>query len=408
MITMWLFVTTTHQSSYTDLLRHPLPVLVRHPLPVLVRHPLPILVRHPLPILSTPIKNFVYIKTHKCASDTLSAVFRRYGYERRLSFVLPVEGSDQLGWPQPLDEGMFRPSKTGGYNILCEHTILTLPLMTDIMPNDTMFVTSLREPMERLKSAFSYFNLPKVVAITGPDTFTEYLRNLDKYDDVYKSKGNKPRRAYCIPDGLSMTKNSMAFDLGFPTGFPGGTIDQTKNVTFIDEWVEMLDKKVDIALIVEYFQESTVLMRRTFGWNIKDILYMRRNTTPVRHALGPVDPQLVRKYKAWSRVDYKLHDHFNRTLWRKIADEGDDFWNELEYFKRALNETNTFCQRTGYDRTTTTLHFAATDWSASFNVSMDDCETINSRLLPDLRRQYDAIHVKVKHRRRTGVRCSDL
>ena len=210
MITMWLFVTTTHQSSYTVLLRHPLPVLVRHP----------------LPIRSTPIKNFVYIKTHKCASETLSALFRRYGYERHLSFVLPVDGRGNLGYPEPLDEGMFRPSKTGGYNILCEHTILTLPLMTDIMPNDTMFVTGIREPMQHLKSSFNYFRIYDVGAIGGSDPFTEYLRNLDKYDDIYTSKGHKGRRGHCIPHGLSVTKNSMAFELGFPTGFPRGTVNR--------------------------------------------------------------------------------------------------------------------------------------------------------------------------------------
>ena len=196
----------------------------------------------------------------------------------------------------------------------------------------------------------------------------------------------------------------MAFELGFPTGFPRGTVNQTKNETFIDEWLEMLDSKFDIILIVEYFQESIVLMRRTFGWNIKDIMYNRQNTTPVRHAVGPVDPQLVRRYKAWSRVDYKLHYHFNRTLWRKIADEGDDFWNELAYFKSALNQTNMFCQRTEQDRSKM-LHFAATDWSFAFNVSSNDCKTIGSRLLPELRSQYDSIHVKVESRRRTGQAC---
>ena len=98
----------------------------------------------------------------------------------------------------------------------------------------------------------------------------------------------------------------------------------------------MLDNKFDIILIVEYLQESIVLMRRMFGWNIKDIIYIRRNSAAVRNAVEPVDPQLVRKYKTWSRVDYKLHDHFNRTLWREIADEGDDVWAELaNYWKSA-------------------------------------------------------------------------
>ena len=35
-------------------------------------------------------KNFVYIKTHKTGSETVSAIFRRFGYARNLSFVLPM------------------------------------------------------------------------------------------------------------------------------------------------------------------------------------------------------------------------------------------------------------------------------------------------------------------------------
>ena len=214
-------------------------------------------IRPPTTHRDTPRINFVYIKTHKCASETLSAIFRRFGHLRNLSFVLPVDTRNNLGWPEPLDKGMFRPSKTGGYNILCEHTILTLPLMTDIMPKDTAFVTSIREPMEHLKSAFNYFHLRPICGINSRRALPEYLRHLDEYDYVYKARNNS-RRYGCIPAGLSVTRNSMAFDLGFPIGFANGTTDQTNNDTFIEEWIIMLDGLFDMVLIVEYFYESLV------------------------------------------------------------------------------------------------------------------------------------------------------
>ena len=52
--------------------------------------------------------NFVYIKMIKCASTTLSGVFRRFGLLRNLSFVLPPKGKIYIGWPYQIDETFYR------------------------------------------------------------------------------------------------------------------------------------------------------------------------------------------------------------------------------------------------------------------------------------------------------------
>ncbi|KAK2173318.1 hypothetical protein NP493_884g02000 [Ridgeia piscesae] len=350
-----------------------------------------------------PQDNIVYIKTHKCASETLSAIFRRYGYVRNLSFVLPVDGRNNLGWPEPLDPGMYRPSKTGTYNILCEHTILTLPHMADIMPNDTMFITGIRDPFEHMKSAFHYFNIQGVGAVNGSNPLTEYLRHLDKYDAIYKAVGNKRRSGYCVPAHLSMTQNSIAFDLGFPTGFAKGTKDQTRNATAVQEWLDMLDKRMDFVLIVEYFDMSLVMLRRTLRWNTKDILYIRRNTQSYKVA-QKIDEQLLRNYKVWSHVDYLLYDQFNKTLWQKVAQQSDDFWDECRDFDSVLNKTREFCNAEKHRRNES-LQFPAKPWSDSFNVTAKDCAIIKRRVMKELRRQYDQIKVPVKYRKRSGQTC---
>ena len=347
--------------------------------------------------------NVVYIKTHKCASETLSAIFRRFGYERNLSFVLPVDGRNNLGWPDPLDEGMFRPSKTGRYNVLCEHTILTLPLMADIMPNDTMFVTSIREPMQHMKSAFQYFNIKRVAAINSSDPISEYLRILDKYDNVYKGRGNIRRSGYCVPPNLSVTRNSMAFDLGFPNGYAKDTKDETTNTTAVQEWLDMLDKRFGFVVIVEYFDISMVMLRRALRWNTKDIIYIRRNTQSVK-VNTTIDEDLVRNYKVWSHVDYLLYDHFNKTLWDKTDKQNEDFWDELRDFGDVLNKTRDFCHR-GRHLHGEAIQFPRQSWSDSFNVTVRDCKTITSRLMPELKRQYNNIDAQVKYRRRTGQSC---
>ena len=59
--------------------------------------------------------HFVYLKVHKTASKTLSAIVRRFGYRRNLSFILPISRRNNLGWPYPLNPGMYRPKKTDTY-----------------------------------------------------------------------------------------------------------------------------------------------------------------------------------------------------------------------------------------------------------------------------------------------------
>ena len=162
-------------------------------------------------------------------------------------------------------------------------------------------------------------------------------------------------------------------------------------------------RMVGHVLIVEYFDLSLVMLRRTLRWNTKDILYIRRNTQSYKVA-EKIDEQLLRNYKAWSHVDYLLYDLFNKTLWQKVAQQSNDFWDECRHFDSVLNKTRAFCSAAKHRRNEM-LHFPDQPWSDSFNVTANDCTIIKSRLMPELRRQYDQIKVPVKYRKRTGQPC---
>ena len=339
--------------------------------------------------------NIVFIKPHKCGTETLTPLFRRFGHLRNLSFVLPPNDCITLGWPYPLEERMYSPSKTGGFNILCEMSVLTLPFMTDIMPSDTMFVTTIREPFEQFKSAFNFFHLIKFVRTKGSDKISEYLRHLARYDDMFTAKGE-----FYVPPGRSITKNCMASTLGFPIGFLKGTKDQTKNTTAVKEWVNMLDKRLAFVIIVEYFDLSLVLLRHTLRWQIKDIIYVRRNTRSYKHKAQLFDEELLANHEAWSNVDYALYDHFNKTLWNKVAKQNGDFWDEVRHFDDVLNKTHIFCNGLAHDKRGT-LHFPAHRWSPSFNVTFNDCRLFNSTMLGLIKRRYKNIPVVVEKRNRT-------
>ena len=341
--------------------------------------------------------NIVYIKTHKCASETLSAMFRRFGYQRDLSFVIPVNRCINLGYPYYLEEQFYRPSKTGGFNILCDHSILTLPFMEDIMPSNTMFVTSIRSPFEQFKSAFNFFHLRDVIPRKCSDPISEYLRDLPKYDQIYKET---PKTSFSIPLGRSITRNSMSQDLGLQQGFQKGTFDQTNNVTAIAEWLKLVDKRFEFVVIVEHMHVSLILLRHALRWNIKDIIYVRRNTKAYTNKERQLEESLLSNFKAWSKVDYLLFDHFNKTLWRKVAKQNSDFENEIRHFEDVMDKTQTFCNEPPpVERGP--LYFPGQRWSQPFNVTPDDCVKFGKHFLSDIKGRYNHNPVVVTQRKFT-------
>ena len=225
-------------------------------------------------------KNFVYIKTHKTGSETVSAVFRRFGYARNLSFVLPIRDKLLLGWPWPLEPWMYRPSKTSGFNILCEHVVFHEDIIPAMMPSDTVYTTTLREPFGHLRSAFNFFGLHKLMGDNVTDKMSTLLQSPQKWDDAYKRwflAKRSPPPDVCVPYNVSVVKNAQASDLGFPVGFPPTPKyrDQTDNETFIQGWIDSIDRRFELVMITEYLFESLVLWRRLMCWTMKDIGFLQ-------------------------------------------------------------------------------------------------------------------------------------
>ena len=95
--------------------------------------------------------------------------------------------------------------------------------------------------------------------------------------------------------------------------------------------------------IAEYPDESLIVMRRKLCWEISDILYLPLNARVYEAKKKQFDPTLSDKLRNWSRVDVLLHKTFNRSLWRDITQYGQDFWDELKFYKVLKQRINNFC-----------------------------------------------------------------
>ena len=326
--------------------------------------------------------NFVFIKCMKCATESLGTMFRKFGYDRNLSFVLPIKDNLWLGWPYLLSRNDLRPS-VRGYNILMEHAVFNKSFLHELMPSNSVYISSIREPFQHFLSVCKYFDLPfHTNTVTFAAKINNYLKNFDYYETAYKSVDLASQRKWCPGDGFSMTQNLQSHCLGMPLGFPSGRRDISRDPASAKRYIRFLDGNFLLIMIVEYLHESLVLLRRLMCWSVKDIIYNRVNNG-FYDRLSAATEENINIHKNISRIDYLLYDHFNATFWSKVGHQGKDFFDEVAMFTRLINDVARFCHLTSVRDKLPVVTFSRSKWSAAFSVSRQDCE-LQNMYLPDL------------------------
>ena len=261
--------------------------------------------------------------------------------------------------------------------------------MRPLFNKGAKFITIIREPWSHFLSTFKYFNVQKIVNIEGKEPISEYLRNLDLYESVYKSSQSAKLR-YCIPDGFSVTKNLLSHCLGMPLGFPPG---QRKNISSdkvkVKKYIENLDKEMDLVMIMEYFDESMILLKRMMNWSMKYIVYKKVNAGHYHFSSSDGDRKRHRK---WSSIDYQFYKHFNRTFWGKVKSQGDDFYKEVNLFKMIVDDISAFCiavNRTSQNSNMVQeMVIPPSVFDSGFTFTSYDCEFMDEGLLPLLQKRF--------------------
>ena len=115
----------------------------------------------------------------------------------------------------------------------------------------------MREPVSRLRSAFSYdniykkLNLPKRVS-----SIYRFLNNVKQY-------ANRK-------DIVELTINRVSHEFGY---------DPNED---INDYMDEINSRF-LVLVLELFDESLVILRRSLGWSLKDVLYLPQMTGSYDH-----------------------------------------------------------------------------------------------------------------------------
>lgn len=181
----------------------------------------------------------------------------RYGLQNKKIFVLP-ESKNYLGHPQPFQSSMVPdPSVFGhNYNILTHHSRFNHAAMKSLMPNRTLFITILRNPVDLFESAFHYYPLSKFFNFT--------LEQLDDLRFQFPIKITKER--YSGKLGI----NQMMFDMGLD-------MKQTNDPFTVTNYIRKLEKQFDLVMIADRMSESLILLKHLLCWQTNDVIVFKVN-----------------------------------------------------------------------------------------------------------------------------------
>ncbi|KXJ28784.1 Galactosylceramide sulfotransferase [Exaiptasia diaphana] len=188
-------------------------------------------------------------------------------------------------------------------HILCNHARYNKRILRHLFPKDeSIYITILREPFSHYESVFNYFEL-------------------------WKGLG--------IKDRSRLLRNPMLYDLGLDFRF-------YQDETAVRKYIKFLEREFELVMMMEYFDESVVLLKRMMCWDIDDIVFIKHNERQKKDKKR-LSPLLHANIKRWNQADFILYNHFNKTFWKKIEAEGPDFYKDLSSLRRRNQEVFEMC-----------------------------------------------------------------
>lgn len=277
------------------------------------------------------MKSILFIKTHKTGSSTITNILNRYGDLRELTIALPAGGDYRFQWPSRFRWTYVDLLRLDGEtaNILCNHARYNRKEMDIIMKDSTKYITILREPVSQYVSSFYYFEIDKILGLQHRENpLEEFLKDPDKHlFSLSIRKGD-------LPDVVNLMQSGMMYDLGYD-------FLEFVNKSLLDNAIQRLQNELDLVLLLEYFDESLVLMMREFCWDFDDILYIKMNAMKYRRS--KLSSSARKKILKMNEADVALYDYFNKTFWARVKKYGKDFWDDVAEFRQRNAEMLRIC-----------------------------------------------------------------
>ncbi|ROT67947.1 Galactosylceramide sulfotransferase, partial [Penaeus vannamei] len=199
-----------------------------------------------------PSANIAFLKTHKCASSAVQNILFRYGYAHGLQFALPDHGN-YFGGAVSFKADMLRltPWYKLGVNIFAIHTKWDYEQVKSVMPNDTVYISIVREPTELFESLYTYVKFENF-----------YKKTLEEFVASEDADGERYQKY--------LWYNQMAWDFGLPA-------EAMTDLDAVQQLVDAADKQFGLVMVAERMDESLVLLSHFLCWDLSDVVVLKVN-----------------------------------------------------------------------------------------------------------------------------------
>ena len=189
------------------------------------------------------------------------------------------------------------------------------------------YVTIIRNPVDNFESAFNYYHMGKSLGL-GDDPVVSLEKFLERPSSL-----SDPKKRPNI-------RNPMMFDLGLSQKY-------FQNYTAVTKYINFLNKEFDLVMIMDYFDESLILLKRLLCWEIDDIFHVKVNERLDKERASYLSDRVKENIKRWNKADVLLFAFFNATFWRKIEMEGSGFYEDLSAFRERRLKLQQMCFENG-------------------------------------------------------------
>ncbi|XP_068686370.1 galactose-3-O-sulfotransferase 3-like [Montipora foliosa] len=277
-----------------------------------------------------PVDNILFLKTHKTGGSSVANMLFRFAKSRHLTVALPKKQIYSFFWPWSFQISFVDTYDHERPNVLCSHARYNQTTMQALMPYGTKFITILRHPISRFESAFLFEDFPSFLGIPGSlNPLQHFMEHIDMFNPEIS-------RMYTL-------RNGMSFDLGLEPG-------DFENADVISDFILSVEENFDMVLLLEYFDESLILLKRHLCWSFEDVLYIKHNSRLQSLKKHHIPKKFRTTFLEWNQADVLLYKHFNQTFWKNVKYQGKNFWSEVRNLKKRSDKIATECLEPGEHR----------------------------------------------------------
>lgn len=223
-------------------------------------------------------------------------------------------------------------SMNGGENSRCSLELKTLPDENKLkikylhahsvsfgthkdLPQDSVYITFLRHPVDRVISAYRYILRDDRHPLYQKFTSQEF----SLHDFVLTRTGDIESRQTRMLSGIN--------------GLDAISGDGPLNPSVFEAAKNNLIQHFKVVGLTERFDESLILLRRFLGWRIKDILYVKSKVAPNSFNKKNIPAETIELLEKYNQVDFELYEFAKKKFLEQIRRQGVCFWLELFVFR---------------------------------------------------------------------------